>query len=652
MTIPSEGVKAQADGNDVTTSFAFPFIFQADEDLKVRLTDKTTEVDTLQTIVTHYTVTGAGVPGGGSVEFGTPPTANDRVTIINNAEPIQPNDFNNTARFDVDIMEGNLDKLTLQDQTLREKLSRALLFPPGTTLSDLEMPLPASDLLLGWNTAADALENKAALGSTVAIVPGDAEKLIAVKADETGLEPVTTPKVDNIDELTGAAGVTVDEVLLKDGGATMSGPLDVTNATDSTSPTTGAGKIAGGLGIVKALWLGGLMSIAGVFSSSNATNSTSPTTGSMKLSGGLGVVKALWVGGLANIAGVLTAAGGLVVTGVGSVSGLLTLNGGLAQAIDALADTAHTLTYAGDRRHTITPTVTRIITLPTTDVIAGTKITVINLAAAQDVTIESSDASDIVTFQDGLVVLEALIDTPIVDTDWALTLNTTTPPVTFPTASVIETTNSTDSTSPTTGSGKFAGGVGIVKALWVGGLANIAGVLTAASAVITGTLTVGSSTNSTTKDTGALILQNGGLGVEGNINAGGFVSGDYYLPTVTIGTGTPVASGLYKDNIPKAWARWNFASFPTELDVFNIFLSTDHGVGDHSFTFRRPMANGSYAILGGVQNDSGTAIIIMSVFSLTAPTTAGFRVCCKFTTGGPAAFLDGNNASVFIIGDQ
>ncbi len=50
-------------------------------------------------------------------------------------------------------------------------------------------------------------------------------------------------------------------------------------------------------------------------------------------------------------------------------------------------------------------------------------------------------------------------------------------------------TNSTDSTSPTTGSNTFAGGVGILKALWVGGLANIAGLLTAAAGLVTDSIT-------------------------------------------------------------------------------------------------------------------------------------------------------------------
>ena len=49
---------------------------------------------------------------------------------------------------------------------------------------------------------------------------------------------------------------------------------------------------------------------------SNATDSTSTTTGSIKTAGGLGIVKALWVGGLANIAGVLTAAAGLVTDSI------------------------------------------------------------------------------------------------------------------------------------------------------------------------------------------------------------------------------------------------------------------------------------------------------------------------------------------------
>ena len=83
-------------------------------------------------------------------------------------------------------------------------------------------------------------------------------------------------------------------------------------ATDATSATTGAFKTAGGLGVAKALWVGGLANIAGILTTQAAivndstTDSTAITNGAIQTDGGLGVTKALWVGGLANIAGAVT----------------------------------------------------------------------------------------------------------------------------------------------------------------------------------------------------------------------------------------------------------------------------------------------------------------------------------------------------------
>ena len=67
--------------------------------------------------------------------------------------------------------------------------------------------------------------------------------------------------------------------------------------------------------------------------------------------------------------------------------------------------------------------------------------------------------------------------------------------------------STTDATTKDSGALIVEGGVGIEKALYVGT-----------------NLRVGGSTNSTSKDTGALVVQEGGLGVEQNITAGGDVA--------------------------------------------------------------------------------------------------------------------------------
>jgi hypothetical protein len=103
----------------------------------------------------------------------------------------------------------------------------------------------------------------------------------------------------------------------------------------------------------------------------------------------------------------------------------------------------------------------------------------------------------------GLSVQKAVWIGGLVNIAGALTLQST---ITI--AGAITSSLTTDSSSISTGAIISAGGVGIAKALWVGGLVNIAGVITASNA-----------TQSTSQSTGSVILT-GGLGVAKRINAG------------------------------------------------------------------------------------------------------------------------------------
>lgn len=91
--------------------------------------------------------------------------------------------------------------------------------------------------------------------------------------------------------------------------------------------------------------------------------------------------------------------------------------------------------------------------------------------------------------------------------------------------------STTDSTSISTGSETLAGGLGVAKAAWIGGLANIAGVLTAAN-----------TTASTTTTTGGLIAS-GGFGLAGDMHGGGAISLDTLGKTLSIKSGTNGLSG-------------------------------------------------------------------------------------------------------------
>jgi hypothetical protein len=70
--------------------------------------------------------------------------------------------------------------------------------------------------------------------------------------------------------------------------------------TQSTSTSTGAFIVDGGVGIVKDVFIGGKIDVAGAVVNEATTDSTTSTTGAITTAGGVGVAKALFVGTTVN----------------------------------------------------------------------------------------------------------------------------------------------------------------------------------------------------------------------------------------------------------------------------------------------------------------------------------------------------------------
>lgn len=129
MTVSTTASVKVYTGDNSTTAFSFPYLFYSNSHLKVYLDG------VLKAITTHYTVTGAENPAGGTVTFLTAPGTGVEVVIQRIAPTTQETDLENFDGNPADVTEKQFDLLAMVDQQLTEQVARTILAPIGTTLT-------------------------------------------------------------------------------------------------------------------------------------------------------------------------------------------------------------------------------------------------------------------------------------------------------------------------------------------------------------------------------------------------------------------------------------------------------------------------------------------------------------------------------------
>ena len=146
MTISSTTVKNSYSGDGSTTTFNYTFKIFADSDLQV-IIRSSTATETVKTITTHYTVTGAGSASGGTVVFtaGNIPTNTETVVLRRAVPQTQAIDYIANDPFPAESHEEGLDRAMMTLQQLQEEVTRSIKLSRTNTMTSTEFAVGATD---------------------------------------------------------------------------------------------------------------------------------------------------------------------------------------------------------------------------------------------------------------------------------------------------------------------------------------------------------------------------------------------------------------------------------------------------------------------------------------------------------------------------
>lgn len=246
MTVAATSNRVSYAGNGITTAFSTsPVVFFNTSDLQVYLTNTATQVSTLQTLTTQYSVSGGG-GATGTVTMVTAPPSGYTLVILRSLPLTQPTDLVNNSINDAEVTEAAFDWVTFQIQQLDERIDRTLQLSPGSTLTGSELPAPDANKYLRWNATGDALVNANILAAGTVVTTAFTDTLLDDSTSNAFLTTLTATRGE-----TGAAAETVLDKLREratfgDFGAAGDGTTDdstaVTNAFASGLRLDGLGK--------------------------------------------------------------------------------------------------------------------------------------------------------------------------------------------------------------------------------------------------------------------------------------------------------------------------------------------------------------------------------------------------------------------------
>ena len=183
ILINDNSARVQYTATSGQTNFTVPFEFFDNSDLIVYNGSTVLSFAGSPANASQYSVTGAGVTGGGSITLGSPgATAGNIITIIRDIPIERVSDFPLSGPFNIEGLNTTLDKMTAMMQQVETTVNaRALI------LSDTDTPT-SLDKIPAKATRASKLLGFDASGNPIAVVPtdGSAASLASSLASATG----------------------------------------------------------------------------------------------------------------------------------------------------------------------------------------------------------------------------------------------------------------------------------------------------------------------------------------------------------------------------------------------------------------------------------------------------------------------------------
>lgn len=210
MTISTTSAKSRYAGDGTTTNFPTGFKFLDGDHVKVILR-RTDGSESLWEEGTHYTLSGAGAPGGGTVAVSTSPTdhtpAPGETLVVKLAVPArQETSLPLGGAFPSTAVEVMADLAALRDQEIQEAIGRTLKFKETTALADLELPEPEANKVLMANAMGDGLVWQNPQGAAVPAAGGAGQLLAKASGEDYDTEWLTPGGLAALDAV-GAAQI-------------------------------------------------------------------------------------------------------------------------------------------------------------------------------------------------------------------------------------------------------------------------------------------------------------------------------------------------------------------------------------------------------------------------------------------------------------